>query len=110
MKILTTLLTFTCIMGGCKNPSNGSGLPTSTFQSETSDKKEEEVTKRNPSLCFINEDSNPCQIAVDSFKKLEKLSANGYLVDSILDLEEVKASYQLSEDQVQCIKTNYCQE
>lgn len=110
MKAITALLIFTFIMAGCKNPSNGSGLPTSTFQAENSEKNEEEVAKRNPSLCFIIEDSNPCEISVDSLKKLEKLSANGYLVDSILDLEEVKTSYQLSEDQVQCIKTNYCQE
>lgn len=61
-------------------------------------------------VCYFNESINTCNINEYAKPRLIKLSQTGTVTSKMIELREVKAIYHLTDDQVRCLKENFCKE
>lgn len=104
------ILTLVFMFLGCNNSNKNESPqpPVATDNPEPTDPTEHPEDILN--VCDFIENVNTCQIPEFYFRKLNKLSHSGILLSKILDLKEVKEKYRLDNEQVQCLKNNFCKE
>lgn len=104
--LLLTLVFF--ILGCQKDTSKTASTPN---PEELSAETEANTTLiENIKICLFKEEDNRCQAPARIYRKLQALSHSGVMTTTILDLNEIRQKYLLTDQMVQCLKAQHCKE
>lgn len=111
MKTFILLLVLVVAFAGCKDDkigdrnTGGNTSPVPEPKPEPTNTPEQTLY-----LCSFNDGISFCNINDYAKPRLIQLSTKGTFTSKMLELKEVKEKYNLTDENVKCLKENFCKE